>query len=164
MQVFGIVGWKNSGKTTLITRLIPELERRGLTVVTVKHAHCDIEVDDPGTDSHRHRMAGARQVVIASPDRWAVIKELRGQPEPNLNDLLAKLDPVDIVLVEGYKYDPHPKLQVVRPSHNLEPMPDAVNVVAVATDNELRAVVAKEQIALDLNNVVGIIDTIMASD
>ncbi|MGS2722475.1 molybdopterin-guanine dinucleotide biosynthesis protein B [Porticoccus sp. GXU_MW_L64] len=153
MKIFGIIGWKNSGKTTLITHLIGEFERRGLSVATIKHAHCDIEVDDPGTDSHRHRMAGARQVIVASPDRWALIRELRGQQEPSLDELIAKLDPVDIVLVEGYKYAPHPKLQVVRPDHNPEPMPDAVNVVAVATDDMSKAVIAAGQLGLDLNEI-----------
>ncbi|MCV6603798.1 MAG: molybdopterin-guanine dinucleotide biosynthesis protein B [Porticoccaceae bacterium] len=161
MKIFGIVGWKDSGKTTLITKLIGEFERRGLTVATVKHAHCDIEVDKPGRDSHRHRMAGAGQVVVASPDRWALIRELRGQPEPSLSDFLAKLDPVDLVLVEGYKYDPHPKLQVVRPSHNPEPMPDAANVVAVATDNVAGTVVGEGQALLDLNSTELISDFVL---
>ena len=163
MKIFGIVGWKDTGKTTLITKLIHEFERRGLTVATIKHAHCQIEVDDPGTDSHRHRMAGARQVIVASPDRWAVIRELRDQPEPSLNDFLGKLDPVDLVLVEGYKYDPHPKIQVVRPSHNPEAMPDAANVVAVATDNPAETKIAPEQIAVDLNAITAIADLVLSA-
>ena len=162
MKIFGIVGWKDSGKTTLITKLIGEFERRGLTVATIKHAHCQIEVDNPGKDSHRHRMAGARQVIVASPGRWAVIRELRDQPEPSLNDFIAKLDPVDLVLVEGYKYDPHPKLQVVRPDHNSEAMPDATNVVAVATNDSTNTVVAPEQIAVDLNAAGVIADLILS--
>ena len=162
MKTFGIVGWKDSGKTTLITRLIHEFENRGLTVATIKHAHCQIEVDDPGRDSHRHRMAGARQVIVASPDRWAVICELHDQPEPSLNDFLAKLNPVDLVLVEGYKYDPHPKLQVVRPSHNSEAMPDAVNVVGVATDDLANTTVTTEQTAIDLNDTAAVADLIFS--
>jgi len=134
MKVFGIVGWKDSGKTTLVTKLIHELKSRGLRIATVKHAHCQISLDDPGKDSHRHRMAGAEQVVIASPQRWGVIKELNSESEPTLADFLSKLDPVDIVLVEGYKYDNHPKIQVVRPSHNPDAMPDAKNIIAIATD------------------------------
>lgn len=115
MRVFGITGWKNSGKTTLTERLVAEMVRRGLRIATVKHAHHDAEIDQPGRDSHRHRMAGAAQVVICSPRRWALMTELRGEaPEPPLPDLLARLDPCDLVLVEGYKSAPHPKIETHR--------------------------------------------------
>lgn len=114
MKVFGITGWKNTGKTTLTERLVAEMVRRGLTVSTVKHAHHDTDIDQPGRDSHRHRLAGAGQVVLASPLRWALMTELRGAPEPPLSDLLARFDPCDLVLVEGYKSSPHPKIETHR--------------------------------------------------
>jgi molybdopterin-guanine dinucleotide biosynthesis protein MobB len=115
MKVFGVCGWKNTGKTTLMTGLVAELARRGLRVSTVKHAHHDSDVDVPGTDSFRHRAAGAGQVILASPRRWALMTELRGAPEPPLEALLARLDPCDLVLVEGYKRAPHPKIEAHRP-------------------------------------------------
>lgn len=115
MRVFGITGWKNSGKTTLTERLVTEMVRRGLRVSTVKHAHHDTDIDHPGRDSHRHRVAGAGQVIICSPSRWALMTELRDTaPEPPLDALLARLDPCDIVLVEGYKAAPHPKIETHR--------------------------------------------------
>lgn len=114
MRVYGITGWKNSGKTGLTERLVVEVTRRGVTVSTVKHAHHTTEVDYPGTDSFRHRAAGAGQVIVASPNRWALMTELRGTSEPPLADLLGRLDPVDLVLVEGYKAAPHPKVECHR--------------------------------------------------
>ena len=114
MKVFGVTGWKNSGKTVLVERLVAELTARGLTVATVKHAHHGFDVDHPGKDSHRHRAAGAAQVAVASRTRWALMTELRGAPEPTLDALLARLDPVDLVLVEGYKRDRHPKIEARR--------------------------------------------------
>ncbi len=114
MRVFGITGWKNTGKTTLTERLVAEMVRRGLTVSTVKHAHHDADIDQPGRDSHRHRMAGAGQVIVASPRRWALMTELRDAQEPPLPDLLARFDPCDLVLIEGYKSSPHPKIETHR--------------------------------------------------
>lgn len=115
MRVFGITGWKNSGKTTLTERLVAEMVQRGLRVSTVKHAHHDTEIDHPGRDSHRHRMAGAGQVIVCSPRRWALMTELRDEaPEPPLDALLARLDPCDLVLIEGYKSAPHPKIETHR--------------------------------------------------
>ena len=114
MKVYGITGWKNSGKTTLVERLVAEFARRGLTVSTVKHAHHGFDVDQPGRDSYRHREAGAAQVLVSSGTRWALMTENRGAPEPALADLLARLDPADIVLVEGFKRDRHPKLECRR--------------------------------------------------
>jgi molybdopterin-guanine dinucleotide biosynthesis protein MobB len=113
-RLFGIVGWKHSGKTTLLERLVAEIAGRGLSVSTVKHAHHAVEVDHPGRDSQRHRAAGARQALVVSPARWALMAELRGAPEPPLAALLARLDPVDLVLVEGYKTAAHPKIEVHR--------------------------------------------------
>jgi molybdopterin-guanine dinucleotide biosynthesis adapter protein len=115
MRVFGVTGWKNTGKTTLTERLVAEITGRGLTVSTVKHAHHSAEIDEPGRDSHRHRQAGAAQVILATPVRWALMSELRGAAEPALEDLLAHLAPVDLVLVEGYKRAPHPKIEAHRP-------------------------------------------------
>ncbi len=114
MRVYGVTGWKNSGKTTLMERLVAEIAGRGLTVSTLKHAHHAFDIDRPGKDSHRHRLAGARQVLVASGARWALMTELRGAPEPALADLLAQLAPVDLVLVEGYKRDRHAKIEVRR--------------------------------------------------
>jgi len=112
--VIGIAGWKNSGKTTLVTRLIAELTRRGFTVATVKHAHHDFQIDDAETDSARHRRAGAAQVAIVSPKRWAVVHELGGAPEPSLQETIGRLGPADLVIVEGYKAEPIPKIEVRR--------------------------------------------------
>jgi molybdopterin-guanine dinucleotide biosynthesis protein MobB len=114
MRVYGITGWKNTGKTTLTERLVADLTGRGLRVSTVKHAHHGADVDHPGRDSHRHRLAGAGQVIVASPLRWALMTELRDAPEPPLADLLARLDPCDLVLVEGFKSASHPKIEAFR--------------------------------------------------
>lgn len=113
-RVVGIVGWKNSGKTTLATRLISELSGRGLRVASVKHAHHEIVVDDGETDSARHRRAGSQQAAVVSPTRWALVRELRGDPEPDLEEVLAKLDPCDVVIVEGFKSAPIAKIEVRR--------------------------------------------------
>ena len=110
MKIFGITGWHNSGKTTLVKNLIPVLEKRGLTVSTVKHAHHNFEVDKPGKDSYEHRLAGAQEVIISSRNRWALIHEQKNQTEPGLPELLDKLMPVDLVLIEGFKKADHSKL------------------------------------------------------
>jgi molybdopterin-guanine dinucleotide biosynthesis protein MobB len=112
VKVFGVVGWKNSGKTTLVEGLVAEFSGRGLTVSTVKHAHHVFDVDPPGTDSARHRAAGAREVLVASSRRWALMHELDGEAEPGLDAHLARLGPCDLVLVEGYKAGSHPKIEV----------------------------------------------------
>ncbi|MEM7178710.1 MAG: molybdopterin-guanine dinucleotide biosynthesis protein B [Pseudomonadota bacterium] len=114
MNVYGVVGWKNAGKTTLVERLVAEISARGFSVSTVKHTHHMVDVDQPGKDSHRHRQAGARQVILSSSSRWAVMTELRGTPEATLEQLLTHLDPVDLVIVEGYKRDQHPKVEAWR--------------------------------------------------
>ncbi|MGB1387530.1 MAG: molybdopterin-guanine dinucleotide biosynthesis protein B, partial [Paracoccaceae bacterium] len=117
MRVYGVVGWKNAGKTGLMERLVADITGRGFTVSTVKHAHHSFEVDHPGRDSHRHRVAGASEVLLASRNRVALMRELRGAPEPPLADLLGQLAPVDLVLIEGYKREPHPKVE----AHRAEP-------------------------------------------
>ena len=138
MRIFGLAGWSGSGKTTLMAALIPELVGRGVTVSTVKHAHHDFDVDKPGKDSWRHREAGAREVMVASSRRWALMHELRGAPEPGLDALVARMSAVDLVLVEGFKRHPHPKLEVCRPALGLPPLyPDDPHIVAIASDEEV---------------------------
>ena len=137
MRVIGISGWSGSGKTTLIERLLPELGATGLSVSTIKHARHGFDIDRPGKDSHRHRIAGAREVLVASPDRWALLHEHTGAA-PALAELLARLAPVDLVLVEGFKHDRIAKLEVHRPSLGREPLwPADPDVVAVASDAPL---------------------------
>src|ERR1044072_9490793 len=116
MRVIGIAGWSGAGKTTLLTRVIPRLTARGIKVSTIKHAHHNFDIDQPGKDSHSHRMAGATEVVVGSSRRWAVVHELRGAPEPTLAQLIEKITPVDLIVVEGYKRGSHPKLEVHRAS------------------------------------------------
>ncbi len=135
MRVFGVAGWKNSGKTGLVERLVKEIIVRGYSVSTVKHAHHVADVDHEGTDSFRHRTAGASQVVLSSPKRWAVMSELRDQEEPQLDELLDKLDPVDLILIEGYKTQPHPKIEAYRAVCKTTPIArENRSVVAVASD------------------------------
>ncbi len=135
MKVYGITGVKNSGKTTLVERLVAEIAARGYSVSTVKHAHHVTDVDQPGRDSYRHREAGAREVMLASPRRWALMRELRDEAEPPLEELLARLSPVELVLVEGYKAGPHPKLEVHRAATGRAPLALANPTVrAVAAD------------------------------
>lgn len=133
-KTYGIVGWKNAGKTTLTERLVAEFTRRGVRISTVKHAHHAVDVDHPGKDSHRHRAAGAAQVMLASANRWALMQELRGAEEPPLAELLAKMAPVDLILIEGFKRDDHPKIEVRRgaPDHPVLAQTDP-NVRAIAT-------------------------------
>ena len=113
-RVFGITGWKNSGKTTLVVKLVAAFTRRGLDVSTVKHAHHAFDIDTPGTDSFRHREAGAREVMIVSGIRWALMHELRAEAEPPLDAALSRISPCDLILVEGYKRERHPKIEVRR--------------------------------------------------
>jgi molybdopterin-guanine dinucleotide biosynthesis adapter protein len=131
----GIAGYSGSGKTTLVERLIPVLCSRGLRVSVVKHAHHDFEIDHEGKDSWRHRQAGAAQVLVTSSRRWALVHELRDDPEPTLQDHLARLGPCDIVLVEGFKREPIPKLEVHRAASGTPSLwPTDGDIVAVATD------------------------------
>ena len=134
-RVFGLAGYSGSGKTTLLERLIPDLTQRGLCVSLIKHAHHDFDIDQPGKDSYRHRQAGASEVLITSDRRWALIHELRGAPEPKLAVHLATLAPCDLVLVEGFKREPIPKLEIHRLA-NAKPWlyPEDPYVIAVATD------------------------------
>lgn len=115
MKVFGVVGWSGSGKTSLIVRLLPELRRRGLAVSTMKHTHHRFDLDRPGKDSFQHREAGAQEVMVVSSQRWALMHELRDGPEPTVQSLIDRLAPVDVLLIEGFKHHPHPKIEVHRP-------------------------------------------------
>ncbi|MEY4679462.1 MAG: molybdopterin-guanine dinucleotide biosynthesis protein B [Alphaproteobacteria bacterium] len=135
MKVFGLAGWSGSGKTTLLVRLIPALVARGLSVSTIKHAHHAFDVDRPGKDSHSHRLAGAREVMVSSANRFALMHELRGAPEPTVEELVARMSPVDLLLIEGFKHHAHDKLEVHRPALG-KPLlaPDDPRVVAVASD------------------------------
>jgi molybdopterin-guanine dinucleotide biosynthesis protein B len=135
MKLIGLAGWSGAGKTTLLERVIPHLIARGLSVSTLKHAHHTFDVDVPGKDSWKHRQAGATQVLVASANRFALMHELRGSPEPTLPELLCLLSPVDLVIVEGFKADPHPKVEIYR-AENQKPflhVQDAA-IVAVASD------------------------------
>lgn len=159
MRVYGITGWKNAGKTGLMERLVTEITGRGFTVSTVKHAHHSFDVDHPGKDSHRHRTAGASEVLLASAQRWALMAELREMDEPSLADLLAKLSPVDLVLVEGYKRDSHPKIEAWR-AQTQNPLiaPGDPNIRAVASDEPL----VLDRPCFDLNDTTAIADFILA--
>ena len=138
MKVIGLVGWSGAGKTTLLTRLIPHFNAQGLRVSVIKHAHHQFEVDVPGKDSWRHREAGAAEVLVSSANRWALMHELRGAPEPRLPELLDKLSSVDLVVVEGFKREPHRKIEVHR-STNGKPLlfPDDPGIVGIATDTSI---------------------------
>jgi molybdopterin-guanine dinucleotide biosynthesis protein MobB len=150
MQVYGIVGRKNSGKTHLVTRLVRAAVARGLVVSTIKHAHHGFDVDQPGKDSWLHREAGAAEVLVASASRWALLHEHRGAPEPTLADLLARLGPCDLVLVEGFKRDSHPKLEVYRASCSQPPLgTDDAQIEAVATDEPAALHTSLPVLALD---------------
>jgi molybdopterin-guanine dinucleotide biosynthesis adapter protein len=152
VRVIGITGWSGAGKTTLLARLIPELTARGLSVSTLKHAHHAFDVDVPGKDSHAHRSAGATEVLIASRRRFALMHELRGAAEPRLGELIRMLAPVDIVLVEGFKREPHRKIEVFRRDNGKPPLhPDDAQVCAIAADTAFpeagRPVVGLDDIA-----------------
>ena len=158
MNVFGVVGWKNSGKTGLMERLVAEFVSRGMSVSTLKHAHHSFDVDHEGKDSHRHRVAGATEVLLSSRNRWALMHELRDEDEPTLEELLSKLSPVDLVLVEGYKRDRHPKVE----AHRAETR----NPLIATDDNTVRAIasdsgaMAEGRPTFDLNDTKAIADFI----
>jgi molybdopterin-guanine dinucleotide biosynthesis protein B len=140
MRIIGLAGWSGSGKTTLLAKVIPSIVARGLKVSTLKHAHHAFDVDQPGKDSHTHRMAGASEVLVSSANRWALVHELRGDAELTLEALLDKLSPVDLVLVEGYKRQPHPKLEIYRASLGKPLMhPDDSAIIGIASDQPLPA-------------------------
>ena len=160
MRIIGLAGWSGSGKTTLLTKLIPRFNARGKRVSTLKHAHHNFDVDRPGKDSFEHRSAGATEVLVVSGNRWALMHELRGAPEPALPDLLAKLTNVDLVLIEGFKRESFPKLEIHRVVND-KPLlhPDDPWIVAVASDTALPQ--AKVPV-VDLNDIDGIADLLLA--
>jgi molybdopterin-guanine dinucleotide biosynthesis protein B len=135
MKFIGLAGWSGAGKTTLLTRMLPHLRAQGLRVSVIKHAHHDFDVDVPGKDSWRHREAGAEEVLVSSGRRWALMHELRGAREPRLPELLAKMSPVDLVIVEGYRSDPHRRIEVHRAA-NAKPLmfPDDPGIVGIVAD------------------------------
>jgi molybdopterin-guanine dinucleotide biosynthesis protein B len=138
MKVIGIAGYSGSGKTTLIEKLIPVFVREGLRVSLIKHAHHEFDLDQPGKDSYRHRNAGCSEVLVSSSKRWAMMHELRGAPEPGLQEQLKHFSPCDLVIVEGYKSEPMPKVEVHRKASTAPLLhPDDRHVVAVATDERL---------------------------
>jgi molybdopterin-guanine dinucleotide biosynthesis adapter protein len=159
MRIIGLAGWQGSGKTTLLAKVIPRLVARGRTVSTVKHAHEDFDIDRPGKDSHTHRLAGATEVLIGSAKRFALMHELRGAPEPPLKELLGRLSPVDLVIVEGYKTHPHPKLEVHRAGVG-KPLlhPGDPWIVAVASDLPLAGV---ELPVIGLDDIETIADVLL---
>ena len=159
MRIIGLAGWSGSGKTTLITKLVPCLIARSLRVSTLKHAHHGFDLDRPGKDSFVHRAAGATEVIISSAKRWAILHELREEPEWDLADLVAKMSPVDLVLVEGFKRDAFPKLEIHRAA-NGKPLlhPDDPYIVAVACDTALPN--AKIPV-VDLNDIEKIADLLL---
>ncbi|MBS0247538.1 MAG: molybdopterin-guanine dinucleotide biosynthesis protein B [Proteobacteria bacterium] len=160
MRIVGLAGWSGSGKTTLITRLIPVLKARGLNVSTLKHAHHGFDLDRPGKDSFRHREAGATEVIVSSANRWAILHELRDEDEWDLLDLVAKMSPVDLVLVEGFKRDAFPKIEIHRAA-NGKPLihPDDPYIIAVAADVALPDVSVP---IVDLNDIDAIADLVLA--
>ncbi|HJV11934.1 MAG TPA: molybdopterin-guanine dinucleotide biosynthesis protein B [Burkholderiales bacterium] len=135
MRIFGFAGWSGSGKTTLIEQLIPRLVQRGLRVSLIKHAHHTFDVDQPGKDSYRHRQAGASEILVTSSRRWVLMHELRGAHEPSFEDQVRRISPCDLLLVEGFKHAPIPKLEVWRKETG-EPLlhPNDPHIVAVASD------------------------------
>ena len=158
MNVFGIAGYSGSGKTTLLEKLIPCLTARGLKVAVIKHAHHGFDIDRPGKDSYRHRAAGACEVLLSCNERWALMHERRGAGDVSLDELLSRLSPCDLVLIEGFKQEPVPKLEVYRPENGKPPLfPERSDIVAVATD----AALATELPRLPLNDVERITDFIM---
>jgi molybdopterin-guanine dinucleotide biosynthesis adapter protein len=135
MKVIGLAGWSGAGKTTLLTRIIPHLLKQGLSVSVIKHAHHSFDVDVPGKDSWVHRQSGATEVLVSSGKRWALMHELRGAEEPRLPVLLAKMSPVDLVIVEGFKSEPHRKIEVHRAANGKAMLfPDDPGITGIATD------------------------------
>jgi len=159
MKIFGVAGFKNAGKTGLMERLVTEITGRGITVSTLKHAHHRFDIDQPGKDSHRHRTAGAQQVMLASSNRWALMTELRDTAEPPLADLLAHMAPVDLILVEGWKRDAHPKIEAIRAENNHPHLAaDDPSIKAIACDTALTS----DRPVFDLNDTKAIADFILS--
>lgn len=159
MKIFGVTGYKNAGKTGLMERLVTEITGRGFSVSTLKHAHHAFDVDHPGKDSFRHREAGAHQVVLSSGKRWAMMTELRETSEPSLNELISKMTPVDLILIEGWKRDDHAKIEAHR-AETGNPLiaPNDPTIRAIASDTTLKI----DRPVFDLNDTKAIADFILA--
>ena len=159
MKVLGLAGWSGAGKTTLLAALIPELVRRGVTVSTMKHAHHGFDVDQPGKDSYVHREAGATEVLVASANRWALMHEHRGAPEPDSAELIRHMSPVDLLLIEGFKRENHDKLEIYRAA-NGKPLlaSEDSRIVAILSDGPPPQ--AKVPV-IDLNDIAAIADFII---
>ena len=158
MKVFGIAGYSGSGKTTLLEKLIPQFTARGLKVSVIKHAHHGFDIDRPGKDSSRHREAGATEVLLSCNDRWALMHERRDEGEISLDELISRLAPCDLVLIEGFKQEPVPKLEVYRPENGKPPLfPERSDIVALATDDGIETTLPK----LPLNDVGAMADFVM---
>ena len=159
-RVLGLAGWSGSGKTTLLVRLIPLLKARGIRVATLKHAHHAFDVDQPGKDSHEHRKAGAAEVIVSSARRWVQMHELGEEPEPTLAQLLAKISPCDLILVEGFKAERHPKLEVFRVANGREPLhPQDEHIVAIAADRRFPNAARPQA---DLDDIGAIAELVLA--
>lgn len=160
MQIIGLAGWSGSGKTTLVVRLLPELTRRGLSVSTMKHAHHEFDVDQPGKDSYRHRAAGAAEVLVSSAKRWALMHEHRGGEEPTAAQLMAHMTAVDLLIVEGFKREGHDKIEIHRRETN-KPLiyPDDPRIVAVLSDEPLKGCPLP---VIDIDDIVAVADFIVA--
>ena len=162
MRLFGIAGYSGSGKTTLMEKLLPRLTACGLRVSVLKHAHHDFDIDRPGKDSFRHRQAGATEVLLASSARWVLMSELRADPEPSLAEYVAHFSPCDVVLVEGFKQEAIPKLEVYRPANGKPPLwPEDPDIVAVASDQRPLADRPGDPVWLDLNDTETIVRFIL---
>lgn len=161
MIVFGIAGWSGSGKTTLIEKLIPRFTQLGKVVSVIKHAHHGFDLDRPGKDSWRHREAGATQVLMLSEQRWVLMHELRDEPEPSLEVQLRLLAPCDVVLIEGFKAAPVPKIEVYRKANGKQPLwPESPNVVAVASDVDIDCPLPR----FGLDDAAAVVDFILSYD
>ncbi len=159
MKTFGVVGWSGSGKTTLVIKLLPELIGRGLRVSTMKHTHRNFDIDRPGKDSYEHRRAGAGEVLLASSARWALLHEIRANPEPGMDELIGRMAPCDLVLIEGFKRHRHPKVEVYRAANGKSLLcREDPTVLAVASDQPLPDVPVP---VLDLNDVSAVADFIV---
>jgi molybdopterin-guanine dinucleotide biosynthesis protein B len=158
MKVFGFAGWSGSGKTTVIEQLVPRFVRQGLTVSLIKHAHHNFDVDQPGKDSYRHREAGCKEVLVSSERRWVVMHELRGEAEPPLEEQIRRISPCDLLLIEGYKRYPMPKLEIWR-RENSKPLlhPEDEHIVAIARDDPVDTTLPQ----FDLNDHDGIASFIL---
>ena len=159
-KIFGVTGWKNSGKTRLVAGLVSTLRNRGFVVSTVKHAHHGFDVDKPGTDSYAHREAGAQEVALVSGKRWVLMHEMRDEDEPTLDEILEKIAPCDIVIIEGFKSYPHPKIEATRSKTKRDQpiWPNDLSIVAIASDYEIEN---SGRGQFDLNDISGITEFVL---